>query len=76
MTWQDVVIGIGQFVFTLALLPSIVSDDKPAKLTCLITAAMLVFFSFTYATLDMWLSSGSCALCGFCWCILLFQERP
>lgn len=75
MSWQDAVIGIGQFLFTLALIPSILGDEKPARATCAMTAATLFVFTGAYWSMNLWLSAASCALCGTCWSVLLFQKR-
>jgi hypothetical protein len=76
MIWQDVVIGVGQFLFAVALVPSIMNTyDKPAKPTCSMTAAVLLVFSSTYATLSMWAAASSCLICAAGWSVLWFQKR-
>lgn len=75
MIWQDVVIGIGQFVFALALVPAIVSEEKPPRSTCAMTGGLLAVFAMVYATLDLWLATLACAICATCWLVLMIQKR-
>jgi hypothetical protein len=75
MSWQDFVIGIGQLVFALSLFPSLLSDEKPARWTCALTALMLFIFCFTYLTLALPWSASSVFVCGVLWTILLAQRR-
>lgn len=75
MTWQDVVLGIGQFLFTLALLPALRSRAKPPRSTCVLTGGLLVLFAITYASLALWLGALACALCASAWLALAAQRR-
>jgi len=52
MIWQDLVLTIGGFALSIALLPSIKSKDKPSKYTSLFTGTILASFTVCYATLD------------------------
>ena len=74
MPWQDWIFTIGQFIFVLALIPSIKGKDKPAFITSLITTIILYSFSATYITLGLW---GSGLFAGFnatAWAILAIQK--
>ena len=74
MQWQDIVLSIGQYIFALALLPSIFGNDKPALLTCLLTGAILGTFGIVYATLGLWSSVISAVVLTFAWIILAYQQ--
>ncbi|MFP4616740.1 MAG: hypothetical protein ACLFNR_01085 [Candidatus Paceibacterota bacterium] len=73
MIWQDIVLSVGQWVFILALLPSIFSSEKPAILTSLITGLVLAVFAFTFYTLELLASAVSTACVSLTWAILVFQ---
>lgn len=74
MIWQDIVLGFGGFVFSIALVPSIISQEKPALGTSLSTAAVLTAFVVTYITLHLWFASLSTALTMIAWYILAVQK--
>ena len=67
-------LSIGQFVFALALLPSVFSKDKPALSTSLTTGIVLAIFAFTYSTLKLWSAAAFAALVGVIWFILAVQK--
>lgn len=75
MTWQDMVIAAGQWIFLLALLPSILGKDKPAFATSILTAVILVVFAVTYATLALWVSTVTTLLVSGAWLTLAVQKH-
>lgn len=71
MKWQDKVFSVGEVVFLTGLIPSLLSDQKPAATTSIATAIMLyafmtvhysyklwVTFSLTFVTATIWLALG------------------
>ncbi len=74
MAWQDIIIGAGQWVFLLALLPSIFGKDKPALMTSLLTCVVLAVLAFAYATLALWVSTISAMLVSSAWLTLAVQK--
>lgn len=72
--WQDIVFSLGNFIFFLALLPSIFSTEKPAFGTSLVTAAFLSVFVYAFITLDLWLSASGTACAATGWWILAAQS--
>ncbi len=74
MFWQDIVIAVGQWLFVLALLPSIFSKDKPALLTSVMTGMILSAFSIAYWTIGLEISSFSTAVVSIEWFILAYQK--
>ncbi|MBI2022734.1 hypothetical protein HYS97_02715 [Candidatus Daviesbacteria bacterium] len=74
MSWQDLVFTIGQFIFVIALIPSIKGNDKPAFLTSLMTAIILTFFALSYATLELWGSMIGAIANTTGWSILAIQK--
>ena len=74
MAWQDLIIAAGQWVFLLALLPSIFGKDKPALSTSILTSTVLAVLAFTYATLSLWVSTISGILVSSAWLVLAVQK--
>ena len=74
MSWQDIIIAVGQWIFLIALLPSIVSKNKPALSTSILTGTVLGVFAFTYATLGFWTSTISTILVSGAWITLAVQK--
>jgi len=74
MSWQDWVLGVGGFIFSVALIPSIISKDKPSAKTSLMTASILTVYLLVYISLNLWLACLSGALSAACWWILFFQK--
>ena len=74
MHWQDVVLTIGQLILIVALFPSILSKDKPALQTSMITAAVALSIAVVYVTLSIPFAAISAALNGAFWCVLAVQK--
>lgn len=74
MSWQDVILTIGAWIFFFALLPSIFSKDKPALSTSIITGGVLTSFVVTYASLSLWISAASTSLVSVAWLTLAWQK--
>ena len=74
MSWQDMVLAGGQWIFIVALLPSVFGKDKPALSTSLLTGAVLSVFALTFETLSLWVSAFSTMLTSFTWFFLAFQK--
>ena len=74
MPWQDKVIAIGQWLFVIALIPTIKARDKPALSTSLMTGTILGVFAFTFTTLSLWISALSTLLVSGMWFILALQK--
>ena len=75
MTWQDFVLSVGQAFFALALVPAVFGLAKPPRSTGFVTGAILVLFSFTFATLNLAWSAVSSLLTGALWLWLWLQKR-
>ena len=73
--WPDIVIMVACFGFAVALTPSIVGKNKPAKSSCLLTVVLLTAIAVSLATLGLWLSFWSEITAIIAWGILLFQKR-
>jgi len=73
MTWQDIVIAIGQFGFTIAMIPTVLGKQKPAGITNVYTAICLSIFGVCFATLSLWLSAIGVWSSALAWWILVEQ---
>lgn len=68
------VLAGGQWIFIVALLPSVFGKDKPALSTSLLTGAVLSLFAFTFTTLSLWVSAVSTELSSLTWFLLALQK--
>lgn len=75
MHWQDIVLGVGNFVLVLALLPSILSSSKPAIATGIMSAAALLSFGVVYVSLHLWFGAAMVSLSGLLWIVLAIQKH-
>lgn len=75
MTWQSVVLALGQILFIVALLPSIFTKDKPEIWTSVMTGLVALSISITYLTLDIKLASVMAFLNFIAWSILAIQRH-
>jgi hypothetical protein len=74
MHWQDFIFTAGNIIFALALIPSILSKNKPAISTSLITGIMIYIFSLSYFSLTLWFSAIASFISGSLWLILALQK--
>ena len=74
MTWQDIVLSVGSWIFIVALLPSLFGKDKPPISTSLLTGVVLLIYTFVYSTLHLWLSMASTGVLGVAWLVLGAQK--
>lgn len=73
--WQDWVISVLQWVFILALLPTVFhATQKPPVSTSLLSGIGLLVLSATYSTLDLWVSTFSSFLLGTIWILVAWQR--
>jgi len=73
--WQDQVIALGAGVFIIALIPAIISTNKPPASTSLITAIVLTTYVCCFLTLGLIVSAIFSGGTAICWWILFFQKR-
>jgi hypothetical protein len=74
MAWQDIVITVGTLVFVVALIPALVSKDKPPVITSLISGITIIIYAVTFSTLGLWFSFAINMLSGSLWLILALQK--
>lgn len=61
-------------IFAVALIPSILSKDKPAIMTSLTTGSVLLVFSIAYFTLGLWVATFTNGIVGAMWLYLAWQK--
>ena len=80
MTWQDIVLAVGSWIFIFALFPSLFSKDKPPVSTSVLTGSVLLIYTVVYFTLHLWLSVASTGLLAVAWLALgaqkFFHKNP
>ena len=72
--WQDIILTGGSIVFLLALFPTLLSKDKPAIATSVMTGGVLLVYAVVYASLSLWFSVIATAATGLLWFILAVQK--
>lgn len=71
---HDYIFSIGNAIMALALLPSLLSKDKPALKTSLLTGTILAIFSATFYSLGLYLSCCMLAISSALWLTLAYQK--
>lgn len=74
MFWQDYVITFGTILFIVALIPSVLSKDKPALSTSILTGSVLGTFVIVYFSLGLTFAAFTNAMTSFLWFVLAFQK--
>ena len=74
MSWQDIVLAAGAWVFVIALIPAIRAEEKPPVSTSLMTGGVLTVYVVCMFTLGLVLSAVSTGLTATCWWILMVQR--
>lgn len=74
MAWQDIVLSIGSWIFAIALIPSVLSKDKPALSSSLMTGSVLGVYAITYVSLSLWVAAASTVLVAGVWFTLAVQK--
>jgi hypothetical protein len=74
MHWQDALLSAGQYIFVLALLPSVFGKDKPALSSSLLTGAVLAAFALAYFTLGLLSSAIAACAISATWFVLAWQK--
>lgn len=74
MAWQDIVITVGTLVFVIALVPALISKDKPPVSTSLVSGITILIYAFTFSTLGLWFSFVINIISGSLWLILAWQK--
>ena len=71
--WQDLVLAVGLVIFNLALVPSLVSRNKPALLTSTLTALVVTSVIAVYISFSLWFSTVMGTVNFLLWATLAVQ---
>lgn len=71
--WQDLVFFIGEIVFLVGLLPSVIADNPPSPWTSFPTAFMLFCFMVVHASFKLWFTFSLTWITAALWVILGIQ---
>ncbi len=74
MSWQDLVLSVGQILFVIALIPTVAGKDKPALQTSVLTSAVSFSFMVVYVSLSVPFASLTAGLNGSMWLVLAVQK--
>lgn len=74
MRWQDIVIGVVQFCYIIALVPTIRGKNKPELVTSAMNVVLVMIVTFCLLTLRLWLSALSAFGVGLTWGVLAVQR--
>lgn len=66
-------LSVGSWVFTIALIPSVLSKDKPALSSSAMTAVVLTGYVVVYITLSLWAAASTLLVAGM-WYTLAVQK--
>jgi len=71
---QDLILTVGSLIFVVALIPSVLSEHKPALSTSASSGIVLFIFAGVYISLHLWFTAISTSLTGTLWIILAIQK--
>lgn len=74
MRWQDLVIASVSIAFAIALIPTLVGENKPAVSTGLLTSIGLAVFVAIYVSLGLWLSAVTSLVSSALWTAITVQS--
>jgi len=75
MLANDLIFTFGSIVFLVALIPSLVSENKPDKKTSFITSFVLCVFSLNYISIGLYFSSVVSFIGAIAWLVLYIQKK-
>jgi CHASE2 domain-containing sensor protein len=74
MRWEDLVLAVAGFMFSVALVPALRGEEKPPLTSSLTTAGLLGCVGVAYAFLGLWLGLISTGLNCVAWAVLAIQR--
>ena len=73
-SWQDLLLSICSVLFTVALIPSLKSKNKPAFATSFMTFLLLATSLIAYASLKLWYTTAITVITAILWLTLAIQR--
>ena len=74
MSWQDIVLTLGTWLFNISLLPSVFGKDKPSFWTSVLTVILLIPFGAVYASYQLWYTVIATGVGIILWSTLAVQK--
>lgn len=74
MSAQDFILTVGSIILIAALIPSVISQHKPALATSLMMGVVLAAFAGVYGSLGLWLAMLATAGQASLWLVLAWQK--
>lgn len=74
MRWQDIVLSLSGLVFSIALIPTILSKEKPALTTDLLTCLFVALNALAFLTLSLWFAAATSTLNFIVWFVIFTQK--
>jgi len=71
----DIIMSVAIFLFVPALMPTLISKQKPHRASCLLTAALLTTIAVCFALNGQWWPFASEVISAAAWWALLAQRR-
>lgn len=76
LVWQDVVFTVGQFIFLVSLLPTIMdAKAQVPRKTSVPTAAIMLAFTVTYVSLQLYFAAVLGLVIAAAWAVVAWK-RP
>ena len=72
--WQDIVLAITVFAFNIALIPSVISSQKPRMLTSLTTGLFIIPQLVVFVSLSLWYAFVMALINCLLWFTLAMQR--
>lgn len=74
MSWQDLVLAVGNVILCLPLIPMLRDAHKPPLISSIPTGGILFIFACTLTTLHLWLAGGVEFIVSLQWLTLAYQK--
>lgn len=74
MNWHDIIFFVGIWIFAIALIPTVISKDKPPIKTSLSTAIVMTIFAVNYFSLTLYLSALTSTVTAGLWYVIAYQK--
>lgn len=74
MLWQDLVLFLGSIFFGIALVPALLSEEKPPAFTCFMTVFWLLAIAVAEYSLELYMTVFVTIINASLWALLGIQK--
>lgn len=71
---QDYILGFGTWVLITALVPTLISKEKPPLVTCIMIGVTLAVFSITMYTIPLTFAATNTAVEASLWMFIIWRK--